>query len=412
MANPSEQAQGQEKIRLKRELTLPLVVFYGLGVTVGAGIYVLVGLTAAKAGVYAPVSFLIAAFVTAFTAISYSELSTRMPVSAGEAAYVLAGFNSSKLSLFVGLLVALSGIISSATVSIGAASYLQHFITMPQAVMLIVIVLLLGLIAVWGIFESIVLASLFTLIEIGGLFLVIYFGISSSSDFANNLHLLVPPMELSPWTGIFAATLLAFFAFIGFEDIANVAEEVKTPRTTMPRAIILTLIFSTLIYLAVVSVVVLVVPMEKLIGSTAPLALVFESSGDKTSSMFNAIAVFATLNGVLIQMIMASRILYGLSCQDVLPKILSEVHPVTRTPLNATVLVVLAILFLALFLPIDALAKYTSVAVLIVFIFINLALILIKRKKEPVDSDYFEAPTWCPYIGFLSCVILLLAGLI
>lgn len=408
----SQSPASDGQVALKRSLTLPLVTLYGLGVTIGAGIYVLVGATAARAGFYAPISFFLAAIVTAFTGLSYAELATRMPVSAGEAAYVRAGFNSSKLALIVGLMVAASGIVSSAAVAIGAASYIQHFIALPHAVLTIAVILLLGIVALWGIMQSVILASVFTLIEMSGLGFVIYVGLSANGDIIGNAHQLLPPLEMAPWAGIFSASLLAFFAFVGFEDIANVAEEVKNPRRTMPWAIFLTLVISTLIYIAVVSVVVLAVPMEDLTKSSAPLALIFRSSGSNAEGVFSAIAVIATLNGVLIQMIMASRILYGLGKQKSLPPLLAKVHPRTHTPVNATVLVVAIILLLATLLPIARLAQTTSQIVLVVFFAVNLSLLRLKRSGKPLSADVFEISPWVPLAGLASCLVLLLAGFI
>ena len=399
-------------VPLKRSLNLPLVTLYGLGVTIGAGIYVLVGATAAKAGFYAPVSFLLAAIVTAFTGLSYAELATRMPVSAGEAAYVRAGFGSSTLALVVGLMVASSGIISSAAVAIGAASYIQHFISLPHILLTVLVIAILGFVALWGIMESVVLASIFTLIEMTGLGLVIYVGLEANGDIMTNAHKLVPPLELASWTGIFSASLLAFFAFVGFEDIANVAEEVKNPRRIMPWAIFLTLLLATLIYIAVVSVVVLAVPMDTLTKSSAPLALIFANSSSKVTALFSAIAVIATLNGVLIQMIMASRILYGLAKQGSLSMWLAKVHPLTRTPVNATIVVVAIIIVLAAFLPIARLAETTSQIVLVVFLTVNTALVRLKRSGIPVSSEVFDVPQWIPVAGIASCITLLLAGFI
>jgi amino acid transporter len=373
---------------------------------------VLVGATSAKAGLYAPVSFLLAALVTAFTGLSYAELSTRMPVSAGEAAYVRAGFKSDRLALLVGLLVAASGIISSAAVSIGASSYIQHFISLPPSLIITVVILILGVVAIWGILESVVVASIFTLIEIVGLCLVVYFGLTMNPDIATNIVTLIPPFEKEVWLGIFSASLLAFFAFIGFEDMANVAEEVKDPRHTMPWAIILTLVISTFLYCLVVAVVVLSVPMNVLAQSSAPLALIFEQAGDTSENLFNSIAIIATLNGVLIQIIMASRILYGLAKQNNLPQAFAEVNTVTHTPLTATLVVVFLVLALALFFPIAKLAEATSVVVLIVFSLVNLALLQIKRKPLPKDIAIFEVSKWIPFIGFAISIILLLTGLL
>lgn len=395
---------------LVRRLNLPLLTLYGLGVTVGAGIYVLVGTSAAKAGFYAPISFLLAAIVVAFTGFSYSELGTRYPVSAGEAAYVKNGFNSRHLGLTVGLMVAVSGLVSSAVISIGAVAYLSHLVPISTTTLTILILIFLALIATWGILESVAIAALFTLVEIGGLLFVIYYSFTLKPDLLLELGRIVPPFELSSWSPIVSAGLLAFFAFVGFEDIANVAEEVKNPKRTLPRAIIYTLVIATTLYLMVVSTVVLVVPMSQLTTSAAPLALVFQTADDSTKGIFHLIATFATLNGVLIQMIMASRVLYGLSNQGSLPKKLAYIHPVTHTPVFAIILVMLIIMGLALFLPMTQLAEATSRIVLVVFMIVNLALLRLKLVKTPVTKDVFEVYLWVPAIGFITSLLLLLSG--
>jgi len=410
-ANSQPQSGDGQKTSLKRSLTLPLLTLYGLGVTIGAGIYVLVGATAAKAGFYAPVSFLLAAAVVAFTSFSYSELATRYPVSAGEAAYVRHGFNSRTLALIVGLMVVLSGVVSSAAISIGATAYLGHLIALPPAVLTVLIILILGAAAAWGILESVTVAAILTLIEIAGLIFVIAYGFTLKPDLLADFGRLIPPLEPVAWSAIVSAGLLAFFAFVGFEDIANVAEEVKDPRRNLPRAIILTLIISTILYLVVVAVVVLSVPMSKLVVSASPLALVFENASDTSKSVFILIASIATINGVLIQMIMSSRILYGLASQGELPAKLAYVSPLTRTPVVATALVAAIVLALALFLPIDELAKRTSQIVLVVFITVNLSLLRLKLRGEPAQGDVFQVPIWVPVTGFLTCLLLLLSGL-
>ncbi|MBT5895302.1 MAG: amino acid permease [Rhodospirillaceae bacterium] len=398
--------------KLKRSLTLPLLTLYGLGVTIGAGIYVLVGATAAEAGIHAPISFPLAAGGVGFTGFSYCELATRYPVSAGEAVYVREGFNSRKLSLIIGLLVVASGVVSSAAVSIGAAAYIHAFIPVSPWILSSAVILLVGLVAVWGILESVALAALFTVIEICGLGLVVWTGLANEPDAIRQIGSLVPPMEAGVWGGIFAAGLLAFFAFVGFEDIANVAEEVKQPRKTLPRGIVLTLVIAALVYFIVVSVVVLVVPMSSLVGSAAPLALIFEGANPTTRGLFNIIAIIATVNGALIQVIMAARVLYGLASQGSLPAFIARVNPLTRTPLVATVLITVIILFLAAFLPIAELAAATSMIVLVVFSFVNLALLRIKWRRQVGEVTYFRVPVWVPVVGFISCGLLFLSGLV
>ena len=397
-------------VELKRKLTLPLLTLYGLGVTIGAGIYVLVGTTAARAGIYAPVSFLVAAAVVAFTCFTYAELSTRYPVSAGEAAYVRAGFNSRNLPLIVGLMVAASGIVSSAAVSIGAAAYVSELIPLPPILLTIAIIALVGAMAAWGILESVSVAALFTLVEVGGLGFVIYFGVSSNADIFSNFDRLLPPLNMEVWTGIFSASLLAFFAFVGFEDMANVAEEVVEPRKTLPRGIILTLIIATFLYFLVVSIVVLAVPMADLVGSAAPLSLVFKTAGDTTSGAFRLIAIVATTNGVLIQIIMASRVIYGLAKQKSLPSFLASVNPVTGTPLVATGLIVALVVIFATLLPIARLAEATSTIVLMVFVLVNIALIRLKLAGNMPSKNAFVVPLWVPIMGMLSSAALLVSG--
>jgi amino acid transporter len=193
---------------------------------------------AAHAGMHTPLAFILAGIVMGFTAASYAELSTRFPVSAGEAAYVRAAFNSRLLAIAIGILTIVIGIVSSAAVSIGSAGYIREFVDLPTGPIVVVVVVGLGLVAAWGILESVLLASLFTLIEVGGLIAIIVAGTQSDIGVLSALpELLVPSLEPSVWVGISFASLLAFFAFIGFEDLANVVEEVREPQRMMPAAI-------------------------------------------------------------------------------------------------------------------------------------------------------------------------------
>lgn len=391
--------------QLRRALNAPLLTLYGLGVTVGAGIYVLVGATAAQADIYAPVAFLVAATVVAFTAFSYAELSTRYPVSAGEAAYVAAGFGANWLTTVVGLAVAASGVISAAAVSIGAASYLHPLTGIAAPILMVGIIAFMALVAIWGITQSVALAGVITVIEISGLALVIYWGFGVAEPVGITPAQMIPPLTGDHWIGIGTASLLAFFAFVGFEDMANVAEEVKDPTRTMPRAIIWTLVLATVIYVAATSAVIFAVPMDALTTSSAPLALVFDAAPQHIQQGFGLVAVVATVNGVLIQMIMASRVLYGLADRGHLPAVLAAVWPRTQTPVVATLCVAAAIMVLTQTLPIEALAERTSQVVLAVFALVNVALIRIKHQGGP-SGTYFRVPIIIPYLGVLSSVLL------
>jgi amino acid transporter len=387
---------------LNRRLNLPLLTFYGLGTTIGAGIFVLVGKVAGRAGMAAPVSFLVASLLAAFTAFSFAELVARYPRSAGEAIYVREGFGSHRLALIVGLMVALSGVVSSATIVNGSVGYLHEFVDIPRMLGVVVMLALLTALALWGIGESVTAAAIFTVLEIGGLMLVIWAAKDSFADLPARGVELIPPFEGLPWIGVTAGAMLAFYAFLGFEDLVNVAEESKDVTHTLPMAILLTLALTTLLYVLVATVSVLTVPPAELAQSSAPLAFVYERSTGGTSGIISGIAVFAVLNGALIQMIMASRVIYGLADQHELPGGLAWVHPRTRTPMVATGLVAAAILVLAVGFPLEHLAETTSVIVLVVFALVNLALVMIKRRGTPAPEGVRTYPTWIPTIGFAA----------
>jgi len=391
--------------KLRRALTTPLLTLYGLGVTVGAGIYVLVGATTAEAGPYAPVAFLVAALVVAFTAFSYAELSTRYPVSAGESAYVEAGFRAGWLATVVGLAVALSGMVSAAAVAIGAASYLQSLSGVSQGLLTVFVVVVMGLIALWGITQSVTVAAVITVIEISGLLFVMVWGFGIAEPLGVAMSEVIPPLAGPHWIGIGAASLLAFFAFVGFEDIANVAEEVKDPVQTMPKAILWTLVLATLLYIGTSTAVLVAVPLDDLASSAAPLSLVFVGAPDTIQQSFAVIAIVATVNGVLIQMIMASRVLYGLADRGHLPGPLATVSRRTQTPVIATLCVVAIILVLASALPIDALAERTSQIVLFVFVLVNLSLIRLKLRGMS-EAVHFRVPMAVPVLGVVTSALL------
>lgn len=397
--------QAQQDTQLKRSLSLPLVVLYGLGVTIGAGIYVLIGATAGKAGIYAPVSFILAAFVMIFSAASMAELSARFPVSAGEAAYIRNGLRSPLLALGTGLLVVLSGLISAATVSIGSSGYIQSLIHLPDAVIIVVVILSMGVIALWGITESVTFAAIFTFVEIAGLLAIVVAALWNEPEIIQEVPRVIPSFgDFEAFGAISAAGLLAFFAFIGFEDIVNLAEETKNPKKTIPWAIFLTLICATLIYVAVVTIAVLTVPIDELSSSNAPVGLLFERITGASPLVITLIAIVATLNGVIIQMIMASRVLYGLSKQGSLPAIFSKISSRTQTPVFSTVFVVIIILLFALVFPIDSLAEMTSRVALTVFTLINLSLIRIKLRGEKAEAGVFRVQIWVPVLGFITCI--------
>ena len=403
--------QNSRKPELKRVLSLPLLVLYGLGTTIGAGIYVLVGAAAGRAGLYAPFAFVLAAIAIAPTAASYGELVSRMPVSAGEAAYVREGFRSNRVSAVIGWLVIFSGIVASATVAIGCAGYLRTFVDWPLPLVLCLIIACVGIVAAWGILESVLVAALFTLIEAGGLLVLIWAGLASETDLLARVPETLPPIgDGVIWFGIANAGLLAVFAFIGFEDMVNVAEETKRPKVTVPWAILLTLGITTLLYFFVTLVSVLAVAPDDLAAAEAPLSLVFARLTGMSPGAISAIAIFATLNTILVQMIMASRVIYGMAKQQTMPGFFAAVNRVTNTPVVATCAVVAATLVLALWFPLDKLAELTSQIVLLIWVATNGALILLKRRQRDVVLDGFTVQLWVPVAGLILSIGLLIVS--
>jgi len=216
-----------------------MLIFYGLGNIFGAGIYVLIGEIAGIAGIYLPLSFLLACIIVFFTALSYAELSARLPQSAGVAVYINAGFKSPVLSTIVGLTIVFSGLLSSATLIDGFHSYLSIFVQAPEIIITLIAVILISSIAIWGIFQSITITAFLTLIETFGLCMVIYVGFGDISWDIQTIKSYIPPMSFTLLNAIILGAFLAFFAFLGFEDMVNIAEEVKDPTHTMPKAIII-----------------------------------------------------------------------------------------------------------------------------------------------------------------------------
>lgn len=399
--------------RLVRSLTLTHAVLYGLGVTIGAGIYVLVGIAAGRSGMHAPLAFLGAAIVMAFSAASFAELGTRMPVSASEAAYVQAAFRRDWLSLAVGLLVVATAMISAATISVGSAGYVAVFLPIAAPWIISGVVLAMGAVACLATVQSVTFAGLMTVIEVGGLVLIIVAGLGHGTDVVTRIPEIWPSAgDSAAWTGIAGTSLIAVFAFIGFEHLVNVAEEIKEPSRTLPRALFLTLGLTALVYALVVWIAVTAVPPQELAGSRAPLALVFERLTGLPLVTMSAIAIVATLNGVIVHMIMIARVIYGMADQGNLPKALTRLNPVTHTPLLATAVGVGAILVLALLVPLAGLADLTARFTLVVFAFVNLALIRIKTGTEAPPPGTFICPRWVPFAGLVSSVLLLVVDFV
>jgi len=389
---------------LKRTLSLPMMVLYGLGTTIGAGIYALIGKVAGTAGYYAPISFLIASLMAGFTALSFAELAGRYPRAAGAALYVQRAFGRPHLGALIGMLVILAGVVSAAALINAFIGYLHTFVVIERTHGISVIALVLGLIAAWGIAESVTAAAVVTLVEVGGLLLVIAVSSPSLTHLDIAWATLVPPLQLPAWSGIFAGVALAFYAFIGFEDMVDVAEEVRDVHRNLPRAILLTLVITTLLYFTLMLTAIATMTPPELAKSEAPLAELYARHSGGDTALLGIIGMFAIINGALIQVIMASRVIYGLACRRQLPQLFARIHPMTRTPLYATAVATVLLLTLALSGTLVGLAEATSLLMLCVFALVNLALLRI-RQRETAPPGVITVPAIIPALGFLCSVL-------
>ncbi len=396
--------ENSEQNPLRRSIGLGLLTFYGLGTILGAGIYALIGEVIALAGPAAPSAFLLAAVLAAVTAFSFAELGSRIPRSAGEAAYVSAAFGRPSLTSAVGWAVVMVGVVSAATMVRGFVGYLQVFAEVPDSIVIVGCVVVLTAVAVWGIGESLLAAAAVTVLEIAGLLFVCVVAGDSLDRLANEWRAMLPVFEWTSVLGVTSGAFIAFYAYIGFEDMVNVAEEVRSPQRNLPVAIVIALVGSTALYVLVAIVATLALPNEQLAGNPAPLAEIVASRG-VAPEIVAAVSLFAVMNGALIQIVMASRVLYGLARDGLAPAVLARVHPRTRTPVFGTLLAGTLILALSLYFALADLARFTSFIALSIFALVNLALLRLKRSDH--TRPVFSVPKAVPGAGFVLCCAIL-----
>lgn len=382
---------------LRRVLTFWPLVFYGLGVIVGAGIYVAIGAVIERAGNAAPISFLLAGVAAAATGLCYAELASRFPEAAGGVAYVRHGFGSDRLALVTGVAISVAVVVAAASIAHGSVRYLSVLVPVPAPVLVTGLVGGFTLIAIAGVRASVGLAALLGLVEIIGLVAATFVGLAIASEY-NVLGML--PTDFASWGKTAAGAFLAFFAFIGFETLANLAEEVKDPRKTVPRGILTAVAASIVLYVAVASAVVLA---DGPAGN--PLLGLFSGSSVMVFALVGGVPV---ANGVLVELLMLARLFYGMAHGGQLPAILGQVHPRTRTPVIATVLAGGIILAAALLVPFEHLLVLTNLITLVVFTLVDLALWR-TQLRDPAPREATRLPRWMPLLAAALCVALMVA---
>ncbi len=393
---------------LKRSIGFSLLTLYGLGTILGAGIYVLVGKVAIYAGLFAPIAFILAALLAGLSGYSYAALSSRYPRSAGEAVYVQAAFGIRMLSTIVGWMVILTGVVSAATISNGFVGYLQVFVTITDFWAITLLITSMTMLAVWGVTESVVATAVTTVMGIIGLLLILAFSAPAFLTLPGRIGEISPPLTDSGiWFGILLGAFLAFYAFIGFEDMVNMAEEVKEPEHTLPRAIVAAIIISSLFYYFIALAAILQLPLAELTASKAPMADIMNKHSQEAAWFISLISLAAVVNGALVQIIMGARVLYGMGKQSLAPAWLAVVHARFKTPYIATLIIGFVVWLLATSLDLTTLAKTTSFIILLVFLMVNLALLKILHKESAPPEKAMHVNSLVPILGALMCLVFL-----
>ncbi|MGW9113510.1 APC family permease [Microbacterium sp. NPDC055683] len=393
---------------LKRVLGTPLLFAFIVGDTLGAGIYTLVGTMATDVGGVIWLPLVIALVVALLTAGTYAELITKYPHAGGAARYVDRAFGIPYLSFLVGFLMMASGITTAAALANAfAGDYLAALWDVPPIPVALAFIAILTLINLRGVKESLGANLVASVIEVTGLVIVIVlaaivFGRGEGDpsrifEFAPD----VPPLE-----GAFAASIVAFFSFLGFEAAANMAEEVKDPSRSYPRALFGAIATAAVIYLLIALGAVVVVPPAELATSTGPLLEVVTASGLAVPGwLFSLIALVAIANGALLFMVMASRVGYGLAESGLLPRAFGRVLPKRRTPWVSILVVAGATMALTMVGDIGTLASTTVLLLLLVFLSANVSVLVL--KKDRVAHRHFSVPRIVPVLAIIASIVLL-----
>lgn len=391
------------------------LTLYGVGDMLGTGIYALIGSYAGAMGNAVWIAFAASMVAALLTGLSYASLGSRYPKAAGAAYVTQHAFGMPMLTYVLGLAILASGLTSMATATRGFSGYVLQILEWPgdsrwvYAIMLAFIALM-TVINLRGIKESAWFNALCTLIEAGGLLLIVAVGIR----FWGNVDLLQTATD--PATGaampldiglVLSGAVLTFYSYVGFEDMLNVAEEVKNPEHVFPRALVTAMVITTVIYMAVAITAVSVVPANELAKSPGPMVEVVRRAAPWLPPIvFAGISLFAISNTALLNYIMGSRLLYGMSRQGFVPSALGRVHHRWRTPWMAILLMMFILIALAMFGGIGDLAQATSLLLLGVFVVVNLALVVLKRRPGEAKGK-FEVPTLVPVAGAIVCLSLI-----
>ncbi|WP_326821083.1 APC family permease [Streptosporangium sp. NBC_01756] len=396
-------------VSLKRAIGPKLLILFIVGDILGTGVYALTGKVAGKVGgaLWAP--FLIGFVIALLTAMSYVELVTKYPRAAGAALYTQRAFRTPFLTFMVAFAVMCSGLTSaSAAARAIGGDYLEEFVTVPAVVVGVVFIVAVALLNYRGVSESVKTNIVFTIIELTGLVVIIAIGVYAVVTGAGE------PARLTEFRtdqggglllALLGSTALAFFAFVGFEDSVNMAEETQDPSRNFPRAIFLGVAITSVIYILVALTSSLLVDYRVLEKSSGPLLEVVKAGGISfPPQLFAAIAMFAVANSALINMMMASRLVYGLAGEGVVPRALGWVDPRRRTPVVGILFTTALAIALISTGEIAGLGDTTAFLLLCVFVVVNVAVLVL--RKDTVEHAHYRVPTALPVIGAVLAFVL------
>ncbi|MGW7364489.1 APC family permease [Streptomyces sp. NPDC054841] len=404
------EAPGQQP-SLKRAIGPKLLILFVIGDILGTGIYATTGKVAGKVGGALWLPFAIGFLVAVMTAASYVELVGKYPKAAGAALYTQKAFKLPFLTFIIAFMVMCSGLSSaSAAARAFSGDYFQEFTdAIPPTAVAILFILALASLALRGVSESVKTNVVLTLVELTGLLVVLAIGawavFSGGGEPSRLGDFEAEGTGFALMTSVLGATALGFFAFVGFEDSVNMAEETKDPVRTFPRAIFTGVAVTGTIYVLVALVSSLLVHYTTLEKSSGPLLEVVKAGGVAfPPKLFALIALFAVTNSALINIMMASRLCYGLANEKVLPPGMGRVLPNRRTPVTGIIFVTLIAIGLVSTGEIEGLGDTTAFLLLCVFAVVNVAVLVL--RKDPVEHEHFRTPTALPVLGAITSVIL------
>ncbi|MET9669883.1 APC family permease [Streptomyces sp. NPDC006475] len=396
---------------LKRAIGPKLLILFVIGDILGTGIYATTGKVAGKVGGALWLPFVIGFVVAILTAASYVELVGKYPKAAGAALYTQKAFKVPFLTFIIAFMVMCSGL-SSASAAARAFSgdyFLEFTDAIPATLIAILFILALAALNLRGVSESVKTNVVLTIVELTGLMVILAIGasavLSGEGDASRLTEFQATGTGYALITSVLGATALGFFAFVGFEDSVNMAEETKDPVRTFPKAIFIGVGVTGTIYVLVALASSLLVDYKTLEKSSGPLLEVVKAGGqDFPPKLFALIALFAVTNSALINIMMASRLCYGMANERILPRAMAKVLPKRRTPVVGIVFVSALAIGLVSTGEIEGLGDTTAFLLLCVFAVVNVAVLVL--RKDPVEHSHFRAPTVLPVLGAITSLIL------